>query len=185
MMISKKVYPVTREISLAKTLYEESFPEVERLPWWWMVVMALLGQADFLVYFSGNQFCGMTYSLKSKDAYYLLFLAVSPQQQSQGYGTKILSEIATKAGSRPIYLVIEPIDEVAENYQQRLKRLNFYQRNGYYLTDYLYYENQEEYQVLTNGQSVKVTDFEKLAKRIQSSGIHIRVEKMRKINHFP
>lgn len=177
MLVSKKIFPFTTDFSTVKALYEESFPEVERLPWNWLIMMALLRQADFIAYFSDKKFLGFTYSLKSKDAYYLMFLAISPKQQSQGYGTKILSEIANQAANRPVFLVIEPLDERVDNYQQRVRRLDFYSQNGYYLTDYLYYENQEEYQVLMNSQSAKVDDFERLSKKIQSSGIHIRIER--------
>ena len=164
------------QYQLVKELYEASFPVQERISWPWMVWMSLLGQADFLAYYDGQDFAGFSYSLRSKTTYYLLFLAIPGQHQSKGYGRQILQEAARRAGHRPVFLVIEPLDESADNHTIRLKRLAFYEKNGYQLTDYLYYENLEVYQVLTNQTSADVQDFERLAKRIELSGMKIRLQ---------
>ena len=174
---TKRIFPFTALFWLVKNLYEASFPVQERISWPWMVWMALLGQADFLAYFDGQDFAGFSYSLRSQTSYYLLFLAIPSQQQSKGYGRQILQDVARRAGRRPIFLVIEPLDESADNYGQRLKRLAFYEKNGYQLTDYIYFENQEVYQVLTNRISADFQDFKRLAKRIELSGMKIRLQR--------
>ncbi len=173
----RSIFPFTPLFWRVKALYEASFPVQERISWPWMVWMALFGQADFLAYYDGPDFAGFSYSLRSKTSYYLLFLAIPSLQQSKGYGRQILQEIARRAGQRPIFLVIEPLDESADNYEQRLKRLAFYEKNGYQLTDYIYFENQEVYQVLTNQISTDFQDFERLAKRIELSGMKIRLQR--------
>ena len=174
---TKTIFPFTALFWRVKNLYEASFPVQERISWPWMVWMALLGQADFLAYFDGQDFAGFSYSLRSKTTYYLLFLAIPSQHQSQGYGRQILQEVARRAGQRPIFLVIEPLDESADNYAIRLKRLAFYEKNGYQLTDYIYFENQEVYQVLTNHFPANFQDFERLAKKIELSGMKIRLQR--------
>ena len=174
---TKIIFPFTTLFWRVKTLYESSFPVQERISWLWMVWMALSGQADFLAYYDGQDFAGFSYSLRSKTSYYLLFLAIPSQQQSKGYGRQILQDVARRAGQRPIFLVIEPLDESADNYTIRLKRLAFYEKNGYQLTDYIYFENQEVYQVLTNHISADFQDFELLAKKIELSGMKIRLQK--------
>ena len=174
---TKTIFPFTPLFWRVKNLYESSFPVQERISWPWMVWMALLGQADFLAYFDGQDFAGFSYSLRSQTSYYLLFLAIPSQQQSKGYGRQILQDVARRAGRRPIFLVIEPLDESADNYTIRLKRLAFYEKNGYQLTDYIYFENQEVYQVLTNHFPADFQDFERLAKKIELSGMKIRLQR--------
>lgn len=174
-MRTQKIFIFSAYYKRVKLLYEDSFPAIERISWLWMNVMALLGQADFLAYFDGATFAGFSYSLKSREVYYLLFLAVPESNHSQGYGGQILKAVADQATGRPIFLVIEPLDEKAENYDLRLKRLAFYEKNGYRLTDYLYFENEEVYQVLTDKNQDYIWSFEKLAKRIEWSGMKIRV----------
>ena len=177
MVFSKKIFPTSSELPLIKELYEASFPEEERLSWTWMLEMTISGQAELQAYYVDRQFCGFTYSLVSPDAYYLLFFAVLAHHQSKGYGTSILSSITQQVGNRPVFLVIEPMEVSADNYPQRVKRLDFYQRNGYHLTDYLYYENQEVYQVMTNQSANHMLAFEKIARQIEDSGIKIRIER--------
>lgn len=176
-MEKRTVRPFSRLFWQVKKLYEDSFPKVERVSLIWMIMMVYLGQADCVAYFSEEKFCGFTYCLKSDEAYYLLFLAVKAQEHSKGYGSQILRAIRREAGQVPIYLVIEPLEEEAENITDRKRRLSFYQRNGFILTDTLYYENQECYQVMVSQPREKLAAFERLAKKIQWSGMRIRVEK--------
>lgn len=173
----QRIFPWSSQLGLVKRLYIDSFPAVERISWIWMLVMVALGQADFLAYFDQGKFAGFSYSLKGKDTYYLLFLAVPEEFHSCGYGSQILKSVGEVAENRSIFLVIEPMEEESENYELRLKRLAFYEKNGYHLTDYIYFENSEVYQVLTDKNPDLIWAFEKLAKRIQWSGMKIRVEK--------
>ncbi|MDO4666995.1 MAG: GNAT family N-acetyltransferase [Streptococcus sp.] len=176
----KTIYPLTPLFWKTKKLYESAFPAIERISLAWMMKISLLKQADFYAYFDGDTFCGFTYSLHSEKAYYLLFLAVSEEIQSQGYGGKIVSEVAKKADDRPVFLVMEPLDQQADNYRQRIRRLAFYEKNGYHLTDYLCYEGQEVYQVLTKQEVIDIAPFEKLAKKIEQTGLTVRIEKLKK-----
>lgn len=156
-------------------LYLSAFPAEERLDWDWLLEKSASDQADFMAYYDGNDFIGFTYSLKSVTSYYLLFLAVSENYRSKGYGTQILSAIANVAGDRPIFLVIEPIEKQVDNYQQRQRRLAFYEHNGYQILPYYYYENDEKYQVVSNQISASLTGFLALAKTIEQSGVMINL----------
>lgn len=84
--------------------------------------------ADFYAYYDGDDFVGLAYVLQNEDVVYLFFLAVNPQIRSRGYGSEILQDIKKIAGSRPVVLAIEPMDEKADNFDQRLKRVRFYEK---------------------------------------------------------
>ncbi len=85
-----------------------------------------------MAYFDQEVFVGLTYAICTDNLVYLLFLAVEESKQSQGYGSQILAQVKKEAGVRPCVLTIEPMDEEdASNRTQRLKRLAFYERNGY------------------------------------------------------
>ncbi|MET3557796.1 ribosomal protein S18 acetylase RimI-like enzyme [Streptococcus rupicaprae] len=177
---SKKVVPGTLLYIETKTLYESSFPAIEQVDFDWMTDQASKGLAEHRAYFDGEAFCGFTISLVSERAVYLLFLAVDPHHHSKGYGSKILREMAEQAKGRPLYLSIEPLDVTASNYAQRMRRLSFYERNAYSLTDYLYYEDQEAYQVMTTQPQAPIEDFVELAMRVEGSGMAIRVAQQEK-----
>lgn len=167
------------ELVQVQALYESAFPIEEHLDWQWLLEQVNQDQADFMAYYDGNDFIGFTYSLKSVTSYYLLFLAVSENYRSKGYGTQILSAIANVAGDRPIFLVIEPIEKQVDNFQQRQRRLAFYEHNGYQILPYYYYENDEKYQVVSNQISASLTGFLALAKTIEQSGVMINLVEVR------
>ncbi|WP_165210781.1 GNAT family N-acetyltransferase [Streptococcus tangpeifui] len=163
-------------VSDLESLYLTAFPPEERLDWDWLLKKADSGQADFVAYYDDSDFVGFTYSLMSDTVYYLLFLAVVEDKHSQGYGSAILAKVAQQAGSRIRVLVIEPSDQAASNYGQRLRRLAFYQSNGYHLTPHYYYEGPEVYQVMASQTRLPLADFTNLAKLIEQTGVEIGVD---------
>ncbi len=175
----KTVRPGADFYPLVEELYLTAFPEQERLPLAWMNDLSDTGRADFQAYFDGAVFCGFSYSLKSETCYYLLFLAVAKDQRSKGYGSAILTKVAQEAGGRTRILVIEPLDQSATNYGQRLRRLAFYQSNAYHLTSHYYYEDQEAYQVMADRPKLSPADlasFRDLASLIESTGLAIGLD---------
>ncbi|EHI74403.1 acetyl transferase (GNAT) family [Streptococcus criceti] len=158
------------------SLYLSAFPPEERLDWQWSLEKSESGQADFRAYFDGPIFCGFTYSLRSDSVYYLLFLAVVEDKRSQGYGSAILAKVARQASSRTRVLVIEPLDQAASNYGQRLRRLAFYQSNGYHLTPHYYYEGPEAHQVMVSQTTLPLEDFTNLATLVEQAGVKVSVD---------
>ena len=72
--------------------------------------------------------------------------------RSKGYGSRILEEIKKTAGKKEILINVEKPDECAENNMQRVRRIAFYERNGFYRsgfdlriggTDYLVFSTSE------------------------------------------
>ena len=92
-------------------------------------------------------------------------MAVNPQIRSRGYGSEILQDIKKIAGNRPVVLAIEPMDEKADNFDQRLKRVRFYEKNGFHITAYYYHEGTETYQMMANNKTIAIDSIEKLTKK--------------------
>ena len=55
---------------------------------------------------------------------YVLYLAVNDKIRSKGYGTLMLKHLNEMSGNKEITLNIESLDENADNYKQRVKRLS-------------------------------------------------------------
>ncbi|MGT2681560.1 GNAT family N-acetyltransferase [Streptococcus porci] len=140
-------------------LYRLSFPKEERLPYWFLLFQILRTKADFQAYRDGKKVIGFSYSIAGKSADFLLFLAVSPEFQSQGYGTAMLQNVKNSAGEKPLIVAIEPPFELCDNAEQRLRRLAFYEKNGFQLTEHFYQENVETYQVMTTKLPFKAKAF--------------------------
>ena len=113
------------------------FPREERMPFFLMCLLAKMPQTQFLAFREGEQVCGFAYMAVLDGMEFLLFLAVDPALRSRGYGSAILREIAALYPDCKRLVSIERCDAPADNAAQRLRRRQFYLRNGYAQTGYL------------------------------------------------
>ena len=173
----RNIYPLTPTFKKVASLYEAAFPVEERLPLWQLSWNSLKRGQSFLAYFDQGVFIGFTYVICTDNLVYLLFLAVKESKQSQGYGSQILAQVKKKAGVRPCVLTIEPMDEEqVSNRAQRLKRLAFYERNGYQALNHFYFEGSERYQILTTDRSLSLDALEQELAKTFLGKYAIRVE---------
>ena len=115
-----------------KKLYKAAFPYDERFPLAFLKWKARRAEYDFCAVLDEGEFIGFTYTLESENFLYIIYLAVCEELRSKGYGSKILQGIKDKNPGRTITLCIEDMSKTdAPNYAQRLRRLKFYQSNGF------------------------------------------------------
>ena len=82
--------------------------------------------------------------------YFILYLAVNQELRSRGYGGEILHYAYAQAGKRNIILNVERLDAAADNYEQRRKRVSFYEKNGICRTGYGFSSEGIDYSVLAS-----------------------------------
>ena len=115
-----------------KKLYKAAFPFNERFPLPFLKWKARGADADFSAVLDDGKFVGFSYTLESENFLYVYYLAVCEELRSRGYGSKILEAIKDKNPGRTVTLAIEDMSKRdAPNYTQRLRRLKFYEANGF------------------------------------------------------
>lgn len=139
----------TRAYRDVKALYMQAFPKEERIAFVPLVLNSYRRDVSFRAFYDGERFAGLLYSIMSDDMAYALFLAVNPDARSRGYGSQILSVLAEEAGERAVLLDIEPVEKSAENYEQRVRRLSFYNRNGFSYTGFTNFDGVCKYWVMS------------------------------------
>ena len=146
-----------------KEIYESSFPPEEQIPLPELLASAQMGEVSFVAWIdpslpAGEDGAGnvvaLTFSFVFPDLFYLGFLAVDGRTRSAGYGTRILTYFRERNGNVPQLLEIEPVVREAGNYQQRARRLAFYERNGFTVTNMLTHEADQTYRVLARDGTV-------------------------------
>ena len=119
-----------------KNLYEEAFPDNERIPYWIIKRRSNQGKAEMWNIFNDDTWIGWAYIMiytnkDNKNFAYVLYFAIDSNNGNKGYGGKALKLIFEKYKDYSISLAIEDYeDEKAENIEQRIKRHNFYKRCG-------------------------------------------------------
>lgn len=96
------------------------------------------------------------------------FLAIDRNARSKGYGGAALKALADAYPQLQIILDFEEIDENAENIDQRLRRKNFYLRNGFRKTGRYTLLRGNRFEVVCNSGALRVAPFRKLISVIHS-----------------
>lgn len=114
-----------------KEIYMEAFPKCERKPFFLLRQSIKRKKAVLAVVAEGNQLLGFTVFVVYKDMVMIDYLAVSSKIRSRGTGSRILEHICGQFPDKKIVLLIERVDDMAENCQQRTARRRFYLKNGF------------------------------------------------------
>lgn len=160
---SLKKHP--QQITKVKELYLDSFPANERIPINLLLWKAKRDFVDFLIMYDDDVFVGFTYLITRKDLTYVLYIAIDNNIRSKGYGSRALTLIKEKYPNNRIILNIEFVDEIANNYEQRLTRRKFYVRNGFEDSTLIYQDRWGLYEVLIYRGQVDKEEFYDLLKR--------------------
>ena len=112
-------------------LYMEAFPIDERPPVFIFFRNALKENQNLYGYYENNEFIGFASLTLYKDIVYIFFLAVSPSKRNKGYGSKILTKIKEENKDKVLLLCYEEVSDKYKDNDKRIKRREFYLRNGF------------------------------------------------------
>ena len=114
-----------------KRLFLSAFPSDERPPVWLFFKSFENPNNRLYAFYEEKTFVGFVSLILYKDICYLFFLAVSPELRNKGYGSQILSEMKKLYKDRVLLLCFEEVDKKYKDYENRLKRAEFYAKNGF------------------------------------------------------
>lgn len=154
-----------KEYSKLKELYKKSFPRDEILPLWLLKIKAKRKNEFFFSIYDEEEFIGLTYFIYYEHITYVLYLAIDTNKRGKGYGSIVLDKIKKENNQGSVVLCIEEIDQTADNYEQRIKRKNFYEKNGFQETGYKNKEGKRYYEILTYGKKYEKQKYEKMMKK--------------------
>ena len=120
---SKSNVSVLKEIH---PLYESSFPEDEKVPYFILKQQAKKSISDIIGVYDDNEFIGFFILVYDKDIVFLWYLAIEDDKRNQGYGSQILQTIHDLYKNKRIILNVEEVKNT-----KQLKRKQFYMKNGY------------------------------------------------------
>lgn len=113
-----------------KQLYKTAFPRYERKPLWIVRMKHRKGEADIWVIEHESEFAGMAITVNELDMVLLDYFAICDEKRNCGLGGKALQVLQKKYEGKRFFLEIESVDEEADNIEERIKRKQFYLRNG-------------------------------------------------------
>ncbi|WEV51609.1 GNAT family N-acetyltransferase [Lactobacillus sp. ESL0731] len=153
-----------------------AFPKWEQFPLWQLNLMALHKRVQFKTLYDHEKFCGLVYYVVGERIIYLVYLAVNPDLRDQGYGTQILEHLKAEFPDQQLTLDIEPVTKSAKNYRQRVRRLRFYQRNGFHPTSAKLRDSDGQFQILITGKKLNKPSVIATLKQMSSGFYHFKIE---------
>ena len=149
------------EMKWVKALFLSAFPPEER-PSFFIMRLRARHYTDWWLIQSGGKNAGFFYVIRDERLAYLFFFAVDEAFRGRGIGSEALRKLIKLYEGKTFFLAIEPLDETADNYDMRVRRLNFYQRNGLRRLNQWIREGPVVYDVLGVGEKVQREDYHRL-----------------------
>lgn len=167
MLKVNKVTKDSEDLRTVKTLYESAFPKNERID---LNFIQANSESDtealeMLAVYDGELFVGFVIVLNADDLSHILYFAVDEKLRSKGYGSQILQSVHNSRPGQRFVADVEKPNDKSDNNEQREKRIRFYCRNGYKMTDAGYSWNGEDYVILACNGDVSQEEYMAFWKR--------------------
>ena len=166
MKLSAKTFKDATHRAVIKKIYLDSFPKYEKLPWWQLRLLTLRRGIEMTAYYDGDEVCGFTYTVAAGKILFVLFFAVKRDLRGMGYGSAILQYLKESAPSKAVLLNIEPLDSAADNFEERIRRFRFYEKNGFFDTKYEIEEIGGVFRILATSPDFDMTEYLRVFKKM-------------------
>ena len=150
-------------------LYKKAFTTAQRIPTWILKFKLRKGKVGFNVLYANDTWIGLIYTTEFKDIVLVHFLAISESFRSGGYGGKVMDSMKVMHSGKRIVLNIEKLDKQEKNFEQRIKRKAFYEKNGFSSSGYFVKEPGEKLEMLIFGGSINKEEIEAMYKNLFGS----------------
>lgn len=160
-LILKNIINNQHDLDKIDQLYQRAFPDNERAPLEMLVTRAREGKGEFLGIYDEQCWVGFVYLITYQRLTYILYLAIDERYRHHGYGSALLQKIQ-KCYTHTVMLCIEEVAPHYDNYQQRIKRKQFYLKNGFQEMNFYFYEYKVRYEMLYYGPYLESRYFDEL-----------------------
>ena len=162
-MVFKKIYNLIN-CSDIKKLYEESFPKNERTNFY-NLLSGVYSNFEIYALYNKNIAVAFVHLNFTVDFVHINYFAVSEFRQGHGVGSLFLEWLKNKYKNTPLVLDVETENKKIENNFDRIRRIDFYKKNGFILSDYKIKWQNEYFSPMYYG-SLNINKFKNYIKKL-------------------
>ena len=148
-----------RELRWVKRTYLEAFPKSERKPFGLMKGKARQGGMELLVILEGRHLVGLAITVLHRDMVLLDYFAIHRAYRGRHLGSEALTLLKEHCRGRRLILEIELPVADAPNREERMRRKQFYLKNGMKETGLKVCVFRVPMEVLTDGRPVTYEEY--------------------------
>lgn len=173
-IIFTRITPEYEHLEELFDIRDEAFPENERSTT--RNIDALSENSKLVIYGieDDNQLIGFTYLIYLDDDFvYLLYLAIGQQFRDKHYGSLVLRTLIDDLlKDKVLFGCIEALIPETPNYEQRVKRAQFYTRNDMHILDKIIHKDLiGDYQLVCSDKNVSADTLKQKLMSMQPSGV--------------
>ena len=148
-----------RDLRKLKKIYLEAFPKAERKPFWLMKQKALQGKMELLSIKEKGEPVGLAFMVLYQDLALLDYFAIAHAYRGKKIGSKALELLKERYHKQRFLLEIEQVDKAASNNAERIRRKQFYLKNGLHETGIQVSVFQVPMELLTDGRPLTFEEY--------------------------
>ncbi len=159
MLFSKVIQESDPDYPKLLSLYEAAFPDNERLA---PNRYTEREGNEFIAFYIADEeplFAGFAWMLTKGDLSHILYFAIEPALRHEGLGTEALRCLQGHFPGKRIIADVEDPDTNCPDPEERRRRIRFYERAGYRLTDIRYLWQNEFYLMMVQGGTLTREEF--------------------------
>lgn len=126
-----------KRLEQMEQLYLRSFPKNERKPFSLIVNVREKGLGDMWSLEEDGESVGLAITVNYEDRVLLDYFAIEEEKQGMGYGSAAIQTLLTHYQRKRLLIEIESTKDQAENSKERIRRKEFYHRNGFTDLDFM------------------------------------------------
>ena len=111
-------------------LYCDAFPSYERKPFSMIRSMQKKGKSDVWYFEKEGKLAGLVFTINSDDVILIDYLAIAPNRRGEGIGSAIITKLQKYYKGKGIFVEIESVFDECDNLNERMRRKDFYLKNG-------------------------------------------------------
>lgn len=158
----KQITKTLPEYKKIRSLYLTAFPADERAPFSLLASGARKTNVDWWAIYNDDIWAGFFYIVNDNDLSYIFYFAIDDYQRGNGLGSAALQLLQQQYNNRRLFLAIEELDKDAANYDERVKRKQFYQHNNFNDLHTRMLEGRVIYELMGIGGSVSKQEYKHL-----------------------
>lgn len=159
-------------VDIVEKLIQSSFPPDEQESMEDLLKMAAKPMVNFMACYNDEEFCGMIYVVESSGTLFVLYLAVPDELRSKGYGAAIITAVRERFDNKDVVLHVEQPDKTKDNYEQRIRRIRFYEKLGFKDTGYRIDSEETVFYLMSTAKEYNVDTYMELM-REYSGGTYV------------
>lgn len=140
-------------------LYHSAFPRSERKPFSMIYKMYRSGKTDVWYCTDEGKFVGIAITINGDNAILLDYFAMEKNLRSKGYGSAILRAVIKHYAPKTVFGEIETVFEDCDDLDIRIRRKQFYLRNGLKEMGVMVYLFGVKMELLTSDQSMTFDEY--------------------------